>query len=78
MSEVDAEGLVKMTPAEKAIWEDGAEACPFCGAAAEVVPWHGGAPTKVRIGCSGEDCEVHPGVTGETPEEALFKWNTRA
>ncbi|GAA5627493.1 hypothetical protein Brsp05_02784 [Brucella sp. NBRC 12953] len=51
--------------------------CPFCGAAAEMQPWHGGAPTKQLISCSDDQCDVGPSVTGETPEEAATRWNTR-
>lgn len=54
--------------------------CPFCGAPAEHEPWHGGAPTKVMIGCSArhDECEVGPQVTGETFEEGAGHWNRRA
>jgi len=41
-------------------------------------PWHGGAPTKQLISCSSEECEVTPAVTGETPEEAVERWNSRS
>ncbi len=51
--------------------------CPFCGAAAEMEPWHGGAPTKQMISCSSETCDVCPMVTGETTAEAITLWNTR-
>ena len=51
--------------------------CPFCGAKPEQQPWHGGAPTKVLIGCENENCDVLPSVTGETPEEAVERWNLR-
>lgn len=52
--------------------------CPFCGEAAQYQSWHGGAPTKVMISCSSEDCPVSPSVTGETLAEGLTHWNTRA
>lgn len=60
-----------------------AELCPFCGRGAEITPWHGGGPDKHLIGCIGSDeegpyCEIRPTVTGETLEEALALWNTRA
>jgi hypothetical protein len=54
--------------------------CPFCGGPATSQPWHGGEPTKVLISCDdgGDvDCPVNPLVSGETPEEAAAKWNTR-
>lgn len=53
--------------------------CPFCGAAAEIEPWHGGAPTKIMISCSdGEyNCDICPTVVGETREEAISRWNMR-
>lgn len=53
--------------------------CPFCGARAQQRPWHGGAPTKVMIGCSEFNgvCDVGPQVTGETPKEAAAHWNHR-
>lgn len=53
-------------------------ACPFCGGEAEIEPWHGGAPTKHMIACSDSLCQVGPMVTGETLEEAIEHWNTRA
>ena len=53
--------------------------CPFCGADPTMEPWHGGAPTKQRIGCDNQEyCDVLPGVTGETPQEAAARWNARA
>ena len=55
--------------------------CPFCGAAAEWEPWHGGAPTKVMVACSQQNteaCEVGPMVTGETYAAAVAAWNRRA
>lgn len=51
--------------------------CPFCGSAPEMEPWHGGAPTKQLVACRSETCHVGPGVTGETPEEAISRWNSR-
>lgn len=52
--------------------------CPFCGAPADTERWQGAAPTKRLISCSGVDCDVSPGVTGETEIEAMTHWNTRA
>lgn len=51
--------------------------CPFCGGPAEMEPWHGGGPDKQLIGCMSDVCEVGPGVTGETPKEAVALWNKR-
>lgn len=56
----------------------GLEPCPFCGAEAEMEPWHGGGPDKQLISCSGVECEASPAVTGETPGEAVANWNRRA
>lgn len=53
------------------------KACPFCGSQAGMEPWHGGAPTKQMISCTSDECEVAPMVTGETPDEAVTRWNTR-
>jgi hypothetical protein len=60
--------------------EMGIEPCPFCGADAEMQPWHGGGPDKQLVGCSEHayECPVGPSVTGETPAEAIAAWNTRA
>lgn len=52
--------------------------CPFCGATPQQEPWHGGAPTKVRISCSDDHCDIQPAVTGETPAAAAERWNRRA
>jgi hypothetical protein len=66
--------------------------CPFCGDELNIEPWHGGKPTKMMISCHGLyansvmgrcngaeiTCEVAPIVTGETREEAIRNWNTRA
>jgi len=52
--------------------------CPFCGGAATMEPWHGGGPDKQLVGCWSDECEARPSVTGETPEEAIAAWNTRA
>lgn len=52
--------------------------CPWCGASPTIQPWHGGKPTKRMISCSSLDCEVSPGVTGETEREAVERWERRA
>lgn len=52
--------------------------CPFCGGPAEIEFWHGGRPTKRMISCIGENCGTSPSVVGETREQALFHWNSRA
>lgn len=52
--------------------------CPFCGSPAEIEFWHGGKPSKRHVSCSSLDCEVSPGITGETKRKAIKKWNTRA
>ena len=51
--------------------------CPFCGSVPEAEPWHGDKPTKVRVGCRNDECDVRPGVTGETHLEAERRWNRR-
>lgn len=52
--------------------------CPFCGAPAEMEPWHGGGPDKQLIQCSSEQCDACPAVTGETRFEAIAAWNRRS
>lgn len=52
--------------------------CPFCGSAAEAQSWHGGGKRKTLVGCSNDECEAMPSVTGETPLKAVKIWNTRA
>jgi hypothetical protein len=52
--------------------------CPFCGSSEiDIEPWHGGGPDKHMVSCAHEDCEVQPGVTGETKQEAIDTWNAR-
>jgi len=51
--------------------------CPFCGTKPSIEPWHGGGSNKHIIGCSSSRCDVSPSVTGESPEEAIKKWNRR-
>lgn len=51
--------------------------CPFCGKTPTIQPWHGGAPTKMLIGCENEECQVQPNVTGETKDEAVARWQKR-
>jgi len=53
------------------------KACPFCGAKAQMEPWHGGGPNKQMISCSNGECRVGPSVCGENPEEAIKYWNMR-
>lgn len=52
--------------------------CPFCGAPAEIEPWHGGGPRKRLVSCSNVQCPVHPQVAGSTEKRALASWNTRS
>jgi len=49
--------------------------CPFCGKRPTIEPWHGGGPNKHIISCGSMRCEVSPYVTGESPQEAIKKWN---
>lgn len=51
--------------------------CPFCGAPAEMVMWHGGGPDKRLVSCSSDACDVQPTVSGESPKEAAARWNRR-
>ena len=51
--------------------------CPWCNTKPEMQPWHGGGPNKHLIGCASVNCEVSPSVSGESPEEAIRKWNRR-
>lgn len=62
----------QILPFEKAL------ACPFCGAQPEIESWHGGGPNKRMVSCVNPGCAVSPQVTGETAEDALAAWNTRA
>lgn len=52
--------------------------CPFCGSSPEIQYWHGGGPNKRMIACAGEDCDVHPMVSGNTEREAVERWERRA
>ena len=52
--------------------------CPWCGQLPNVLPWHGGAPTKHMVECEYEDCAAGPSVTGETLALAIAAWNRRA
>lgn len=51
--------------------------CPCCGATPIAEPWHGGGPRKIMISCVNDDCVVAPLVSGETPKQAILKWNQR-
>ena len=62
-----------MTPAETALLP-----CPFCGSKPDVEPWHGGAKTKIRVGCVDETCSVQPCCTGQTEAAGRIRWNRRA
>lgn len=58
--------------------------CPFCGGPVTIMAWYGGEATrttKTSLQCEDEDgksCPVGPDVVGDTVEEALSLWNTRA
>lgn len=52
--------------------------CPFCGGTPLCESWHGGKPTKRRVGCDNDECRILPSVTGETRQEAKRYWNTRS
>lgn len=52
--------------------------CPFCGSPPDVIPWHGGPPTKKLVACTNDDCEVQPQVSGPTLYAAISNWNRRA
>jgi len=65
--EVDLETVGMMLP------------CPFCGAIPEAEPWHGGGWRQTIISCQNNElCYVHPMLTGETPKQAIARWNHRA
>lgn len=51
--------------------------CPFCGADAKVVPWHGGGPRKRLVGCDNDECHVQPSVCGPSRQTAVRRWNER-
>jgi restriction alleviation protein Lar len=53
-------------------------ACPFCGYAPMLVRWHGGGPRKRMIMCRCDEYPVCPQISGNTEQQALDKWNTRA
>lgn len=61
----------KLLPLEEAA------GCPFCGAQAEIAPWHGGGRDKRMIACSNDGCNAQPAVTGSNRKRALAAWNTR-
>ena len=52
-------------------------ACPFCGAAPNMEPWHGGGPQKRMISCINDSCYVSPQVSGSTSRVAAKRWNKR-
>lgn len=49
--------------------------CPWCGSQPEL-------PTKIGarfvVGCTDENCTVVAQASGDTPEEAMRRWNGRA
>ena len=55
--------------------------CPFCGADAEMVKWHGSGPQTRLVGCSNQEgphlCHVGPMVVGGSPAVAARRWNKR-
>ena len=51
--------------------------CPFCGTWPVMEAWHGGGPNKRLVHCDSVRCDVSPSVSGESPEEAIKKWNRR-
>lgn len=59
--------------------------CPFCGAAPNMQPYHGGGPQKRIVECVNDGdadglnwCAVQPSVCGSTPSRAAEVWNRRA
>lgn len=52
--------------------------CPFCGAAAQIKPWHGGTTGhKFEVSCSNDYCHASPSVYAPTKEKAIERWNMR-
>jgi hypothetical protein len=52
-------------------------ACPFCGGAPTIEPWHGGGPQKHAVHCDNVRCWVQPMVTGPRLSSAVERWNVR-
>lgn len=55
--------------------------CPFCGADCSLPTrsnFHPEARVRYSVSCTNEDCPLEPCAWGETPEEALARWNMRA
>jgi hypothetical protein len=58
---------------------DRTRSCPFCGEDPPLATRPiGQAFRNYIVGCANEECEAQPQVSGETPEQAWKRWNTRA
>jgi Lar family restriction alleviation protein len=51
--------------------------CPFCGGEAEINPL-ALATSDFNVACFNGECPVEPQTRGETKDEAIAAWNTRA
>jgi hypothetical protein len=51
--------------------------CPFCGGEAEINPL-ALATSDFNVACFNGECPVEPQTRGETKDEAIVAWNTRA
>ena len=72
----DREGEGEMMMAKKKKPDPSAPLpCPFCGAAPEIISWHG-HPEKT-VSCENNECPAHPYVSGYTLGEAVSAWNGR-